>query len=84
MITNVEVEKKSNENNISILRRFTRKVQGSGILPKARSLRFHERTQSDYTKKKKALKRINRQKEVQKLIKLGKMPEGRGRVRSKS
>jgi ribosomal protein S21 len=77
MKTNVEVEKTGSENNISLIRRFSRKVQGSGILSKVRSLRFNERPKSDFVKKKKALKRITRRKEIERLIKLGKLPDNR-------
>ena len=77
MITNVEAERSGNENNISLIRRFSRKVQGAGILARARSLRYSERPKSDYVKKKRALKRIARQKEIERLIKLGKLPDNR-------
>lgn len=75
MITNVEVERTNNENNTNVLRRFTKRVQGSGILPRVRSIRYKLRDQSRYIRKKKALKKIGRRKEVDELIKLGKMQE---------
>lgn len=75
MAINVEVVKTGTENNLSVLRRFTKRVQSSGILPKVRSLRYSERNPSPYTRKKRALKKINRRKEVDLLIKLGKMTE---------
>ncbi|MBU6431366.1 MAG: 30S ribosomal protein S21 [Patescibacteria group bacterium] len=71
---NVEVEKNNNENNISLLRRFTRRVQGAGILPKIRSIRYQERKLSKYKIKMKALESIKRRKEREELIKMGKMP----------
>ncbi len=73
MATNVEVAKNGTENNLSVLRRFTKRVQGSGVLPRLRGRRYEKRLSSEYTKKKMALKRLNRQKEVQELIKMGKM-----------
>lgn len=79
MITNVEVEKAGSENNVSLIRRFTRKVQSSGILGRARSIRYNERPKSSYTKKKRALKTLTRRKEINRLIKLGKLPDNRSR-----
>lgn len=73
---NVEVIKTGNENNVSLLRRFTRKVQGSGVLPRVRSIRYALRKPSEYVKKKKTLKKLSRQKFIQEQIKLGKMSEG--------
>jgi ribosomal protein S21 len=65
---NIEVEKNNNENNLSLLRRFTKRVQGSGILPRVRSIRYKSRKLSDC----KTEKSIKRKKEVELLIKLGK------------
>lgn len=75
MATNVEVVKVGTENSMGVLRRFTKRVQGSGVLPRVRSLRYKDRNKSPATRKKMALKRINRRKEVELLIKLGKMTE---------
>jgi ribosomal protein S21 len=72
MSTNVEVTKNPNENNASLIRRFTRRVQGSGILPRVRGNRYHEREMSKYKKKAGALKRIAKHIEVERLKKLGK------------
>ncbi len=74
-MTNVEVSRNPNENNLSVLRRFTKKVQGSGVLPRVRSIRYHSRTLSPYKTKQKTLASIKRKEEVKELIKLGKMPE---------
>lgn len=70
---NIEVEKNNNENNVSLLRRFTKRVQGAGILPRMRSVRYKERKLSAYKRKMKTLKVIKRREEVAELIKLGKM-----------
>jgi ribosomal protein S21 len=72
---NIQVEKNSNENNINLLRRFTKRVQGAGILNRVRGLRYAERTPSPYTKKKRALKTLRRRSEMDELIKLGKIVE---------
>lgn len=76
---NVNIEKAQNESDLSTLKRFTRKVQESGVLPRVRSLRYAERTKSPYVKKKNKLKAITRKTDIEKLIKLGKMTEKRGR-----
>ena len=73
MATNVEVAKSGAENNLSLIRKFTKRVQGSGVLPRLRSIRYSKRAMSPYVKKKKALKKLARQKEVAELIKMGKM-----------
>ncbi|MEO8637722.1 MAG: hypothetical protein ABI430_02375 [Candidatus Taylorbacteria bacterium] len=72
---NIQVEKNSNENNINLLRRFTKRVQGSGVLNRVRSLRYSERIPSPYTKKKRALKKLRKREEMDELIKLGKIVE---------
>jgi len=83
MAVNVQIEKSSNENNINTIKKFNRKIQASGILPKARSLRYNDRPLSDFTKKKIALKKIAKKKSIEKLIKLGKISENRSKGRHK-
>ena len=75
MITNAEVTRTGNENSLNLLRRFTKRVQGSGILPRVRSIRYSSRKLSSYVVKKKALKSLRRREEVAELIKQGKMSE---------
>ena len=75
MATNVEVVKTGNENSMGVLRRFTKRVQSAGILPRVRSLRYKDRNQSPYKRKVATLKKLARRKEVDLLIKLGKMQE---------
>ena len=78
---NVQVEKGAQENSLSILRRFTKRVQGAGILSRVRSIRYYDRNMSAGTRKKKALKRL-RYNEAQALgIKLGKIKPVEGRQR---
>ena len=73
MATNVEVERNNNENALGILRRFTKRVQGSGVLSRVRSLRYTLRTPSFYKKKKRTLEGIRRREEYARLVKLGKI-----------
>ncbi len=76
---NVEVTKNANENGLNIIRRFTKKVQSAGILPRVRSIRYESRVLSPYKTKKKTLKTLARKAEVLELIKMGKMVEKTGR-----
>lgn len=71
--TVIEVKKNSNENNSSILRRFSRRIQESGIIRKVKGARYNVRKESRLKVKKGALKRISRRIEIEHLKKLGKM-----------
>jgi ribosomal protein S21 len=71
--TVIEVKKNPNENNASVLRRFSRKIQESGIIQKVKGSRYNERKESKLKVKKSALKRMERRKEIEKLRKLGKV-----------
>ncbi|HUC88438.1 MAG TPA: hypothetical protein VMR49_00190 [Candidatus Paceibacterota bacterium] len=72
MITVIEVKKNTNENNMNLIRRFSRKVQESGIIRQVKSKRYKERAESKVKIKAGALKRIARRKVQEKLLKLGK------------
>ena len=72
---NAEVQKTGSENNLNLIRRFTKRVQGSGILPRVRSIRYSTRKLSPYVKQKKTLKVLKRREEVADMIKMGKMSE---------
>ncbi len=71
--TVIEVSKNPNENNASILRRFSRKVQESGIIQKVKKNRYNERALSKLKVKQGTLKKLGRRKEIEKLRKLGKI-----------
>ncbi len=70
---NVNIEKNATESAASVLRRFTKKVQESGVLNRVRSIKYTERNLSYYKKKKAALEKKRRQSEREKLLKLGKI-----------
>lgn len=70
---NVELKKNENENATNLVRRFTRKIQESGIIIKVKGKRYSERPMSKLSEKVVALRRIARRAEVEKLKKLGKM-----------
>lgn len=72
----IEVEKAANENTITLLRRFTKRVQGSKILSIVRERKFRNRQLSTLKQKRRALKGIEITKNIEKLKKLGKyVPE---------
>ena len=71
---NAEVIRNANENALGVIRRFTRKVQGSGIIQRKRSIRFATRVQSPYKVKQRALKLMKRRSDLAELVKLGKAP----------
>jgi ribosomal protein S21 len=72
---NVEVQRTNNENPVNVIKRFTRRVQGAGILSRVRSLRYSKRSESRYVRKKRALKSLDRRKVRDMAIKLGKISE---------
>ncbi len=69
---NVEVQKNNNENPTNILKRFTKRVQGSGVLVRVRGLRYAARAESRYVRKKKTLKGLRRKAAHDILVKMGK------------
>lgn len=73
MAINVEVTKNGNDNNLGIIRKFTKRVQGSGILMRLRGRRYSTRKASEYTKKKMTLKKIAKVAKIKEMIKMGKM-----------
>ncbi len=71
----LEVRKKEKETSQNLIRRFTRRVQQSGILLQARKIRFKQRKKSGQMKKRAALRREELKKEYDRLKKLGKIKE---------
>jgi ribosomal protein S21 len=81
MAVNVQVEKNNNESSANLIRRFTKRVQGAGIVPKVRGGRYFSRTKSRNVQRDAKLKKLDRKTEYDKLLKLGKVQEPRGRRR---
>jgi len=69
----IGVKKRDNESIQSLLRRFSRRVQQSGILIRTRRSRFYISPLTKRQKKLGALRRLKNQKEREKLYKLGKL-----------
>lgn len=74
-MVNIEVIKGSSENNLSVLRRFTKRVQTAGVLPRVRSTRYSERAPSANTRKAKTIAFLKKKEITSELIKLGKINE---------
>ena len=71
----VEVQRRDNESAESLLRRFSRKVQQSGVLLQARKIRFYERKKNRQRLREEAQRRAAFQTERERLIKLGEISE---------
>lgn len=77
----VEVRRHEKESVGSLFRRFTRKIQRSGILLRARSLAFRKRKKSKTRVRKDALRRLEARKRYVYLEKMGKIEEKKPRRR---
>ncbi len=71
----VEVKKKDRESSDSLIKRFSRRVQQSGVLLSARKGRFYAKPQSRRQVRESAMYRSRVKKEVDKLKKMGKFDE---------
>jgi len=71
----LEVKKQERETSQNLIRRFSRRVQQSGLLLRARKIRFRERRKSEQMKKRAALRREELKKEYERLKKLGEISE---------
>ncbi len=69
----VEVKRKDNESFESLLRRFNRKIQQSGVLIRARRIRFFQAPKSRNLQKAAARRRAQIRAEKEELKKMGKL-----------
>ena len=58
MSTQAEVVKNEMENDVNLIRRFQKRVQGAGIIQRMRSNRYHTRIKSGNVRRKQTLKRL--------------------------
>ena len=79
MSVNAEVSKSGNENVLATIRKFSRRVQGAGLVKTVRAGRYFARDASKIVKKKRALKLIKRRAEYKQLVKEGKITEAPAR-----
>lgn len=77
----VEVKRKEGESFESLLRRFNRKIQQSGVLVRARKIQFYEPKKSRNLVRESARRRSELRLEREELKKLGKLPVFRGSSR---
>ena len=70
---NVQVIKNGGENALSLLRRFQKKVQESGVLPRVRSLRYSDRALSDLKVKKAKMKKLAGKEKYELAKRMGKL-----------
>lgn len=71
----IEVRKKEGESTASLLRRFTRRIQQSKVLVRAKKSKFYKKPKSKRQLQQSALRRELIRKERQKLIKMGLLEE---------
>lgn len=81
MATNVQVEKNNNESSANVIRRFTKRMQGSGVIPRMRKIRYYARDKSENVRKFGRLKKLNKKADYEMQLKLGKIQERTGRRR---
>ncbi|MBI4709234.1 MAG: 30S ribosomal protein S21 [Candidatus Portnoybacteria bacterium] len=72
----MEVRKKQKESTGSLLRRFSRRVQQSGVLLRARRQRFYKKPKTKLQEKQSALRATQLRRQRVKLMKLGLLEEG--------
>lgn len=72
---NAEVQKTGTENVLATIRKFSRRVQGTGLIKAVRAERYYSRPSSKVVKKKHALKLIKRRADYRQAVKEGKIIE---------
>ncbi len=72
---NASVTKTNNESSTNTIRRFTKRMKGSGVLRRVRAIRYHQRKLSAYVQKKQTLQSLQKKVEYERDAKLGKIPE---------
>ncbi len=79
---NVEVVKTGGESSGSLLRRFSKRIQTSGVIKKVRKIRYHARPETKFGKKKHTMAKLKRRAAYEELSRWGKIKpetERRGR-----
>lgn len=79
---NVEVKSKEGESTTNLLRRFSRKVNSSGIIRRKKSLKNRKRDLSKNVRQAQKVQALEKLGQVDRLIKLGKLPDRRARHRT--
>ncbi len=79
--TRVEVKRGKNESSTALIRRFTRRAQGLGLVREMRDRRYFKRTKSKNVGLKRALISKVRREKYNELVKLGKIDHAAKKVR---
>ncbi len=69
----LEIKKQERETSQGLIRRFTKSVQKSGILVRARNIQFRKRKKSRQAQQRAALRKEDKKREYDKLKKMGKI-----------
>lgn len=81
--TRVEVRRGKNESSTALIRRFTRRAQGLGLVREMRDRRYYERTRSKNVEHKRALVSKARRENYNELVKLGKIDPAAKKTRKR-
>lgn len=79
----VEVRRGKNESSAALIRRFTRRAQGLGLVREMRDRRYHERARSKNIGHKRALISKIRREIYNDLVKLGKIDPAAKKMRGR-
>lgn len=79
MAENVKVERNNTESSANVIRRFTKRVQNSGIIPRMRGARYFSRDKSRNVRRTARLKKLEKKAVYEQLVKLGKIQEFRSK-----
>lgn len=71
----IHIKRKEKETTESLIRRFSRRVQQSGVLRQVRKLRYRTIEKSKPARRNEALYKVKIRKEIDKLKKLGKFDD---------
>lgn len=82
--TQVEVRKGKNESSAALIRRFSRRVQGSGLVRGTRNRRYFIRIKSKNVDRRRALVSLARKANYNELVKLGKIDPAAKKVRGRA
>ena len=79
----VEVKRGKNESSTALIRRFSRRAQGLGLVREVRDNRYWQRSKSKNVDHKRAMVSKERREKFQELVKLGKIDPTARRVKGK-
>ncbi len=71
MAINVSVAKQGSESSMSLVRRFSKRMQGAGIVRKVKSNRYHARAQSKTRRRVSALRRVAKHEKMADMERMG-------------